>query len=93
MPIGSIEFSNRSTPAPPAAGKKLYLATDGKFKSISSTGAIEDLASGGSSGNSQSTFVGPNPPSPVVNGTIWVNSATLRSHVLIEGIWAEISTS
>jgi hypothetical protein len=86
MPIGSIEFSNRSTPAPPAAGKKLYLGTDGEFKFLSPNGDIKDL-------NSQSTFIGPTPPSPVVNGTIWVNSTTLRSHVLIEGIWAEISTN
>lgn len=50
--------------------------------------AIEALAA-----SSKSTFVGPTPPSPVVNGTIWVNSANLRSHVLIEGVWAEISTA
>jgi hypothetical protein len=87
MPIGSIEFSNRSTPAPPAAGKKLYLTADGKFKSVSPTGAIEDLS------NPQSTFIGPTPPSPVVNGTIWINSATYRAHVLLAGVWAEISTA
>jgi hypothetical protein len=33
------------------------------------------------------------PPSPVVNGTIWINSATLRAHVLTAGVWAEISTN
>lgn len=33
------------------------------------------------------------PPSPVVNGTIWINSATYRPHVLLEGIWAEIATA
>jgi hypothetical protein len=33
------------------------------------------------------------PPSPVVNGTIWVNSDTLRPHILAEGIWAEIATA
>lgn len=43
--------------------------------------------------SSKSTFVSATPPSPVVNGTIWVNSATLRAHVLIEGVWAEISTN
>ena len=45
------------------------------------------------SASSKSTFVSATPPSPVVNGTIWVNSATLRAHVLTEGIWAEISTN
>jgi hypothetical protein len=45
------------------------------------------------SGFFKSTFVGPIPPNPVVNGTIWVNSTTLRSHVLIEGAWAEITTA
>jgi hypothetical protein len=43
-------------------------------------------------GNFRSTFIGPTPPSPVVNGTIWVNSVTLRPHTLFEGVWAEIST-
>lgn len=33
------------------------------------------------------------PPSPVVNGTIWINSDTLRPHILAEGIWAEIATA
>ena len=51
--------------------------------------AIAALAT---SGNSQSTYISATPPSPVVNGTIWVNSTTLRSHILIEGVWAEIST-
>ncbi len=50
--------------------------------------AIEAIAA-----SSKSTFVSATPPSPVVNGTIWVNSATLRAHVLIEGVWAEISTN
>jgi hypothetical protein len=50
--------------------------------------AIEAIAA-----SSKSTFVSATPPSPVVNGTIWVNSTTLRAHVLIEGVWAEISTN
>lgn len=50
--------------------------------------AIEAIAA-----SSKSTFVSATPPSPVVNGTIWVNSATLRAHVLTEGVWAEISTN
>jgi hypothetical protein len=50
--------------------------------------AIEAIAA-----SSKSTFVSATPPSPVVNGTIWVNSATLRAHVLTGGIWAEISTN
>ena len=39
-----------------------------------------------------STFVGATPPTPAVNGTIWIDSATYRAHVLFEGIWTEIST-
>lgn len=52
--------------------------------------AIAALAAGG---NAQSTYIGATPPSPVVNGTIWIDSATLRPHVLTEGVWAEISTN
>ncbi len=52
--------------------------------------AIAALAT---SGNSQSTFVSATPPTPVVNGTIWIDSATYRAHVLLEGIWAEIATA
>jgi hypothetical protein len=37
--------------------------------------------------------ISPTPPSPVVNGTIWINSATYRAHVLREGVWAEIATA
>jgi hypothetical protein len=41
----------------------------------------------------RSTFIGPTPPSPVVNGTLWINSATYRLHVILEGVWAEISAN
>jgi len=51
--------------------------------------AIAALASG----NAQSTYISETPPSPVVNGTIWINSATYRAHVLLEGVWAEIATA
>jgi len=37
--------------------------------------------------------ISPTPPSPVVNGSIWVDSNTLRAHILQEGIWAEIATA
>jgi hypothetical protein len=33
------------------------------------------------------------PPSPVVNGTIWIDTASYRAHVLREGTWAEIATA
>lgn len=33
------------------------------------------------------------PPSPVVNGTVWIDSASYRAHVLQNGIWAEIATA
>jgi hypothetical protein len=29
------------------------------------------------------------PPSPVVNGTIWIDTASYRAHVLQTGVWAE----
>jgi hypothetical protein len=38
------------------------------------------------------SVIAPRPPSPVVNGTIGIDSATLRTHVLREGVWAEIAT-
>lgn len=44
-------------------------------------------------GNPKTTYIGATPPSPVVNGTIWIDSATYRAHVLLEGIWAEIATA
>lgn len=45
MPIGSIEFSNRSAaPAAPAAGKKLFLDASGKFFTVDSTGATAPLS-------------------------------------------------
>jgi hypothetical protein len=37
--------------------------------------------------------ISPTPPSPVVNGSIWVDSNTLRPHVLREGIWIELATA
>jgi len=51
------------------------------------------IAAQATGGNSQSTYISATPPSPVVNGTIWINSATYRAHVLLEGVWAEISTN
>lgn len=39
------------------------------------------------------TFIGSTPPSPAVNGTLWIDSATYRIHALRDGIWAEISTA
>ena len=33
------------------------------------------------------------PPSPAVNGTLWIDSATYRIHALREGVWAEISAT
>lgn len=33
------------------------------------------------------------PTIPLVNGTLWINSATCRVHVLLDGIWAEIATA
>jgi len=44
-------------------------------------------------GNPKTTYISDTPPSPVVNGTIWINSATYRAHVLLEGVWAEIATA
>jgi hypothetical protein len=44
-------------------------------------------------GNPKSTYIGATPPSPVVNGTLWIDAATYRAHVLLEGIWAEIATA
>ena len=51
------------------------------------------IAAQATGGNSQSTYISATPPSPVVNGTIWINSATYRAHVLLQGVWAEISTN
>lgn len=33
------------------------------------------------------------PTIPLVNGTVWIDSATYRAHVLQNGIWAEIATA
>ena len=46
MPIGSIEFSNRSTPAPPAAGKKLFLNSLGDLKLLAPDGSVMSLGAG-----------------------------------------------
>jgi hypothetical protein len=42
--------------------------------------------------NARSTYVSATPPYPVVDGTVWIDSATFRSHVYTGGVWAEIST-
>lgn len=46
MPIGSIEFSNRSVaPAAPATGKKLFLDASGKFFTVDAAGVTAPLGS------------------------------------------------
>ena len=108
MAIAALSFDTPATvPDAPASGKKLFLGADGRFFLVLPDGTQEPLRAEPAAhnheiseisglqdalGNSRSTFVGPTPPSPVVNGTIWVNSENLRPHVLVEGVWAEIST-
>ena len=38
---------------------------------------------------SSKVHISATPPSPVVNGTIWIDSASYRAHVLQTGVWAE----
>ena len=46
------------------------------------------------SSQSSKIHISPAPPTvPLVNGTLWIDSATYRTHVLQAGIWAEIATA
>lgn len=38
---------------------------------------------------SSKVHISATPPSPVVNGTIWIDTASYRAHVLQTGVWAE----
>jgi hypothetical protein len=73
------------------ARAKDALATDLSDIGSATTTAIQavsnDLA------NTPKPHISPTPPSPVVNGSIWVDSNTLRAHILQEGIWAELATA
>jgi hypothetical protein len=43
---------------------------------------------------SSKIHISPAPPTvPLVNGTLWIDSTTYRTHVLQAGIWAEIATA
>jgi len=69
------------------------LLADGTFEEVTLTPASIGAASTETLANTPKPHISPTPPSPVVNGTIWIDSATYRAHILQEGIWAEIATA
>ena len=90
----SVILGNEGTPSVVTDGKATQAeATAGTSNEKWMTPLRTKQAIEATAASSKSTFVSATPPSPVVNGTIWVNSTTLRSHILIEGVWAEISTN
>jgi hypothetical protein len=69
------------------------LLEDGTFEEVTLTPASIGAATTEALANTPRPHISATPPSPVVNGTVWVDSATLRAHILTEGIWAEIATA
>lgn len=85
MAIAALEFGTpTSVPTPPAAGKKLFLGADGKFKAVLPDGTVEGI--GGGSATAYSTT----PPSFPADGDRWVDTTTLRAYEYVGGAWIEI---
>lgn len=88
MAIASLEFGTPDPiPAPPVAGKKLFLGADGKFKTVAPDGTVEGI---GGSGGGSATQYSANPPSAPTNGDRWVDTDTLRAYEYVGGAWIEI---
>lgn len=57
MAIASIEFGNlTTTPSTPPSGKKVFLAADGKFSTIDSSGVVAPISGGISAYPNKSSF-------------------------------------
>ena len=57
MAIASIEFGNlSSTPSTPPSGKKVFLAADGQFSAIDSSGLVVPISGGVSTYPNKSSF-------------------------------------
>jgi hypothetical protein len=56
--VSSIRFRPRSTPVnSPAGQKRLFLAEDGKLKTIDDSGNVEEVGGGGGGGSTETPFL------------------------------------
>lgn len=87
MAIASLAFGTPDPiPAPPAAGKKLFLGADGKLKVIAPDGAVETIGGASTTYNSA-------PPLGPKESDRWVDSGSFRAYEFVGGAWIEIVSS
>lgn len=106
MAIASLAFGTPDPiPAPPVAGKKLFLGADGKLKTVAPDGTVERV--GGASDwadieNKPSTFppephghtaYSATPPISPSESDRWVDTDTFRAYEFVGGAWIEIVSS